>query len=379
MKSQNHAADEEEDFVTNETKGSIVLNVLRDSHMQRIVSSYLSMSDKLSLIFAVSDEEETDEQDLDGQDKSADEDDTYVNLTIHFRSNEDNASTSMYVCCVHSRTANQGISLSEDLFHREAEDLDVQRSQYLAQLVQTREVEAALQSVKHKLDRTENILNNPLSADLLRLNYMASKLFLLRDITSKNYEDYFSARGHYSAWNSDHQAKYMVTTNQALDKARMAAENCRSQHEESLLICQQLMSDVMRDEDKSGSGRSRGKGRPDPSVTSAGVKSKPRRRASVVVSANEGVTLRANDDVSEFKEMRELGLTYLARYQGGGDGGGDGDDVISKSPFSFDVDTPGRTEGFDDDGDNDDSAGEVKIGESEGRKEGHFTQVTLHS
>lgn len=223
---------------------------------------------------------------------------------------------SLVVFTIYRPSPNKGISLSEDLFHRESEDLEVQRHQYLAQLVRTREVESKMQNLKQKLDRTENILNNPHSADLLRLNYMASKLFLLRDITSKNYEDYFSARGNYATWSLDHQARYTATVNQALEHARLAVDKCRTQHETTLLKCKQLMTEVISGDHSKGGGSFSGSGRHKAAVGAGGggVKAS-RRRASVVVSAKEGVQLRPTEEVREFKEMRAVGLTYLAPYQ----------------------------------------------------------------
>ena len=179
-----------------------------------------------------------------------------------------------------------------------------------------------MQNLKQKLDRTENILNNPQSADLLRLNYMASKLFLLRDITSKNYEDYFSARGNYATWSLDHQTRYTATTNKALEHARKAMESCRTQHEETVLKCQQLMTDVITGEEEKGVKKRGGEGGGErehmpvkQKHTAPGGGKKSRRRASVVVLAKDGVQLRSTEEVSEFKEMRAVGLTYLAPYQ----------------------------------------------------------------
>jgi hypothetical protein len=213
-----------------------------------------------------------------------------------------------------------------------------------------------MQNLKQKLDRTDNILHHnsrrSRSADLLRLNYMASKLFFLRDITSKNYEDYFSARGNYATWSLDHQSRYSSITNQALDEARVAAETCRSQHETSTQKCQQLMTDVVMGDDGSPGGKDKRQGGKDKKREGepAAAKSKSRRRASVVVSAQEGVQLRATEEVSEFKDMRGVALTYLARYQqteedvdvdvgivemkcGGKKDDGDVDASISRKPF----------------------------------------------
>lgn len=203
-----------------------------------------------------------------------------------------------------------GLSLSEDLFHRESEDLEFHRKQYLLQLVQTREVESKMQNLKQKLDRTRNILNNPQSADLLRLNFMSSKLFLLRDITSKNYEDYFTARGNYTTWSLEHQSRYTATTNQALDKARMSMENLRHQNEAAVLRCRQLMSDVITGDVTDGVTSSK-----KIAIKSDQTKSKPRRRASVVVVAKDGVQLRTTAEVNEFHDMRQVGLTYLEPYR----------------------------------------------------------------
>lgn len=61
VKSQHHVEEEEldeEESVANDVKGHVTLHVLRDAQLQKIISSFLSMNDKLSLIFAVSEEEE---------------------------------------------------------------------------------------------------------------------------------------------------------------------------------------------------------------------------------------------------------------------------------------------------------------------------------
>mmetsp|Transcript_8333 Transcript_8333/g.14121 ORF Transcript_8333/g.14121 Transcript_8333/m.14121 type:complete len:573 (+) Transcript_8333:40-1758(+) len=290
VKSQHHIEEDDNDSVTNDVTGNVVLHVLRNSLLQKVVSSYLTMNDKLSLIFAVSDDADDDEDELKEEAGSDDED----------------------------RSKKGGLSLSEDLFHRESEDLDFHRKQYLQQLVLTREAESKLQNVKQKLDRTRNLLNHPRSADLLRLNYLASKLFLLRDITSKNYEDYFTARGNYTTWSLEHQSRYTTATNQALDQARVAVETLHQQHQESILNCRQLMNDaIVGEAGKSGSVNKAKK----KDVAAVQPKSKSRRRASVVVVAKDGVQLRTTKEVNEFHDMRRVGLTYLLPYREKGDKG----------------------------------------------------------
>ena len=222
----------------------------------------------------------------------------------------------MNVC--RAGASEKGLSLSDDLFHRESEDLEIQRNMYLTQLVQTREIEGKIHTLKQTLDRCEYILNNADSADLIRLNYLACKLHLLRDITAKNYEDFFAARGNYASWGLQHLSNFTAITTKALDKARISRENCRSRHEETILSCQKLISDVIEEDLKnvkkmsSGTllGSSKKKGHEQPTS-----KGKSRRRASVVVSTPRGMALRAVEEVSEFKEMRRKGLTYLAPYQ----------------------------------------------------------------
>lgn len=73
VKSQHHQDDDDDDSVTNDVKGNVILFVLRDSLLQKTISSYLNMNDKLSLIFAVSDEEEVKDEEENNEDKDMDE------------------------------------------------------------------------------------------------------------------------------------------------------------------------------------------------------------------------------------------------------------------------------------------------------------------
>jgi hypothetical protein len=82
LKSQQHVQDEDEDYVTNEVNGDVVLVVLRDTLLQKTVSSFLTMNDKLSLIFAVSDEDAIEGEDSSGEDKNSEEGDMYVQSMI---------------------------------------------------------------------------------------------------------------------------------------------------------------------------------------------------------------------------------------------------------------------------------------------------------
>lgn len=83
VKSQHHQEDEDDDdSVTNEVKGNVVLHVLRDNLLSKIISSYMTMNDKLSLIFAVSDEEEAKGEEDKDEDKDSDEGSTYVYLCL---------------------------------------------------------------------------------------------------------------------------------------------------------------------------------------------------------------------------------------------------------------------------------------------------------
>lgn len=71
VKSQHHNEDDDDDdyAVTTEMTGNVVLHVLRDTLLQKVISSYLTMNDKLSLIFAVSDEAEEDQDEKDGEEE----------------------------------------------------------------------------------------------------------------------------------------------------------------------------------------------------------------------------------------------------------------------------------------------------------------------
>jgi hypothetical protein len=71
VKSQHHKEedDDDDDSVTNDVKGNVVLHVFRDGLLQKVISSFLTMNDKLSLIFAVSDDAEENKDDQEDEDE----------------------------------------------------------------------------------------------------------------------------------------------------------------------------------------------------------------------------------------------------------------------------------------------------------------------
>jgi hypothetical protein len=109
-----------------------------------------------------------------------------------------------------------GTTLAEDIYHRELEELDNIRSQYLTQLAQTRELESRMEDLQQQIDRTKCILNNADSGDLLLLNYMASRLYLIRELTSRDYDDFFLARAQYSTWCLEQQKYYIQIARNSL-------------------------------------------------------------------------------------------------------------------------------------------------------------------
>ena len=61
-------SDSDEESVTVEARGSVVLYVLRNLSLQKHITSYLSVNDKVSLIFATSDDNEGEDEEDEEED-----------------------------------------------------------------------------------------------------------------------------------------------------------------------------------------------------------------------------------------------------------------------------------------------------------------------
>jgi hypothetical protein len=96
------------------------------------------------------------------------------------------------------------------------EELDHHRSEYLTQLAHTRELESKMDDIQQQIDRTKLILHNSDSGDLLLLTYMAARLYLLRELTSRDYDDFFTARAQYSSWCQEQQQLYLHLVQESL-------------------------------------------------------------------------------------------------------------------------------------------------------------------
>jgi hypothetical protein len=183
------------------------------------IATYLGINDKQSLMFAVTEENNV----------SLDKEENHLNS-----SNNSNPSE-MMATNVKGTTGSGGgtgpgsssatTTLAEDIYHRELEELDHIRSEYLTQLAQTREVESKMDDLQQQIDRTKLILRNSSttdthsvvdSGDLLLLNYMASRLYLLKELTSRDYDDFFTARAQYSSWCNDQQQLYLTLGKESL-------------------------------------------------------------------------------------------------------------------------------------------------------------------
>jgi hypothetical protein len=125
--------------------------------------------------------------------------------------------------------------LAEDIFHRDLEELNSVREAYLTQLARTREMESRMEDMQQQLDRTKSVLLNPQSGDLLLLQYMACRLHLLRELTSGDYDDFFSARAQYSTWCTAQQQLYKETALKSLEGLQKEVELIRSSQEDALL------------------------------------------------------------------------------------------------------------------------------------------------
>jgi hypothetical protein len=73
-----------------------------------------------------------------------------------------------------------------------------------------------MDDIQQQIDRTKLILNNSDSGDLLLLTYMASRLHLLRELTSRDYDDFFTARAQYSSWCQEQQHLYLQLAQESL-------------------------------------------------------------------------------------------------------------------------------------------------------------------
>mmetsp|Transcript_20112 Transcript_20112/g.28913 ORF Transcript_20112/g.28913 Transcript_20112/m.28913 type:complete len:583 (+) Transcript_20112:66-1814(+) len=198
------------------TDSKLVILSKEEPRILKYIASFLDMNDKQSLMFAVTE----DDSGMYERDEVAPTDQ------------------------IHGKVAKTAAGLAEDVFKREKEDLESARSKFLTQLARTREAESRMEDLQQQLDRTRCMLENPDSGDLLLLNYMASRLHLLRELTSRNYDDFFSARAQYSAWCRGLQNMYKEHATRCLEEIKATRQSSRAMQEESLLKCRTFLREI---------------------------------------------------------------------------------------------------------------------------------------
>ena len=130
------------------------------------------------------------------------------------------------------------------MFHREQEELSILRAQYLTQLAHTRELESRTDDLQQQLDRTRCIMTNTSSGDLMLLQHTAGRLHLLRELTSRTFDDFFSARAQYSSWCRAQQNAYKAQAKRSLAEIKVKSEVARAAQEDALLKCRQFLKDI---------------------------------------------------------------------------------------------------------------------------------------
>lgn len=188
---------------------SKLLQIARNEpRILKMIVTYLGINDKQSLMFAVTEEN-----------YKLEKEENHLSLS----NSSDMVTGGKGISGSNGGGAGSGSSsgtttLAEDIYHRELEELDHIRSEYLTQLAQTREYESKMDDLQQQIDRAKLILhNNPDdSGDLLLLNYMASRLYLLKELTSRDYDDFFTARAQYSSWCNEQQQLYLQLGKESL-------------------------------------------------------------------------------------------------------------------------------------------------------------------
>lgn len=195
-------------------------------------------------------------------------------------------------CC---RVMQAGNSLAEDMFNREHEELNILRTQYLTQLASTREKESKMEDLQQQLDRTKCVMMHPNSGDLMLLHHTAARLHLLRELTSRTFDDFFSARAQYSSWCRAQQNAYKSQAKKTLSEIKVKSEKNRAAQEEAIVRCRQFLKDVTT---------------PDAiSDISTQVKMTPSRRrlslSQTLPSPQKGFSVPLDKSFEEFKDQAE--------------------------------------------------------------------------
>jgi hypothetical protein len=188
-----------------------------------------------------------------------------------------------------------GNSLAEDMFFREQEELAMLRAQYLTQLANTREKESRMEDLQQQLDRTKCVMMHPNSGDLMLLHHTAARLYLLRELTARTFDDFFSARAQYSTWCRAQQNAYKSQAKKTLSEIKVKAEKNRAAQEEAVVRCRQFLNDVTIS---------------DPSTTSdlsAQVKKAPSRRrlslSQTLSSPDKGFSVPLDSSFADFEQQ----------------------------------------------------------------------------
>jgi hypothetical protein len=196
-------------FQTPPEQESKLLQIARNEpRILKKIAAYLGINDKQSLMFAVTEESHPDkeENNLNTSNNSNPSD-----MTINGKGTTGSGAGG-------TGSSSGTTTLAEDIYHRELEELDHIRSEYLTKLAQTREYESKMDDLQQQIDRTKLILHNNSndSGDLLLLNYLASRLYLLKELTSRDYDDFFTARAQYSSWCNEQQQLYLQLGKESL-------------------------------------------------------------------------------------------------------------------------------------------------------------------
>ena len=92
-------------------------------------------------------------------------------------------------------------SVAELICAQELEDLNTLRASFLDQLVATRILQTHCDDAREKLDRTHLIRDDSFSSDFIMLDFLASRLFVLRNIVSQFSDPVHSIDGSsYLSW-----------------------------------------------------------------------------------------------------------------------------------------------------------------------------------
>ena len=109
-----------------------------------------------------------------------------------------------------------------------------------------------MEDLQQQIDRTKCILNNYDSGDLLLLNYMASRLYLLRELTSRDYDDFFTARAQYSSWCKEQQQLYIQITENSLNNQKVYLDIAKIAQNTTFEQTKQFLTDITRPSDAYG-------------------------------------------------------------------------------------------------------------------------------